>query len=99
MRKITNAWLFTHRNTLFFDQYNEQMLDLQKAISFTPIPSWAESDVQEIIEMMMRDKPSIFIARWQEWSHPITLDEFACLLGQGEWYWKRRNQKPEETTV
>lgn len=87
---IKRVYLFTNRNTIFFDEFNEQILDLQKSISFSHISSWEETTIQDIIEKMMEDRPAIYIARWQEWCNSITLDEFSCLLGQGEWYYKKK---------
>jgi hypothetical protein len=45
---------------------------------------------------MIKDKPEIFIARWQDWAHEINMDEFASLIGFGPWYWEQK-QAAEDT--
>jgi hypothetical protein len=88
--KIHTVYLFTNRNSAFYDEQGEQIADLQQTIGWKPLPSYDSNLVEDTLRQMTRDKPTIFIARWLEWAHEITLDEFASLIGFGPWYWDEK---------
>ena len=91
---IKSVYLMTNRNCMFFDEKGEQIADLQATIGWKPQPDYRGHEVHGTLRQMMKDKPEIFISRWQDWSHPITMDEFASLIGFGPWYWEEK-QKAE----
>lgn len=92
---ITEIYLFTNRNTIFFDEKGEQICDLQRQLSWEPTPSYHDESDHTALRRIMKDKPTIYIARWQEWKNEITMDEFCCLLGYGPWYWDEKAEMRE----
>lgn len=96
MLKVCQVYLFTNRNCIFYDETGQQMGDLQRLISWNPLPSYDESKTYELLLRLMADAPQCYMAKWPSptdpgWMHPITLDELASLIGQGPWFWKKRN--------
>lgn len=96
---IKQVYLMTNRTCMFFDEKGEQIADLQGTIGWKPMPSYDDYKVHETLRRVMEDKPEIFIARWQDWSHPITMDEFASLIGFGPWYWDEKQAAQADPTL
>lgn len=93
---IKSVYLMTNRNCMFFDEKGEQIADLQATIGWRPLPSYNDYKVHNTLMRMIEDQPEIFISRWQEWSQPITMDEFASLIGFGPWYWEHKGNAAVE---
>lgn len=91
--KIKEVYIFTNRNTVFFDEKGEQIANCQSVISWKKLESYEEYKVKDVLKRVMNDNPVIYIARWQEWRHEITIDEFCSLIGFGPWYWEEKLQK------
>lgn len=104
--KIKEVYIFTNRNTVFFDEKGEQIANCQRAISWNKLESYEEykvdvvpeafavpATIKDVLKRVMNDNPVIYIARWQEWRHEITIDEFCSLIGFGLWYWEEKLQK------
>jgi len=96
--KINGVWLFTNRNTAFFDEKGEQIIDLQGKISWEPLPGYDAHKVESALEQIIKDNPKIYIARWQDWRHEITIEEFCSLIGFGPWYWRHKKNSEETET-
>ena len=96
---IKSVWLFTNRNIAVFDENGEQVVDIQQAIGWNHrcLYEYAERAALEKI-VKTEPPPEFYLARWQEWKHKITCDEFCSLIGQGPWYWdyKEEKQKAKE---
>lgn len=95
MPRVAQVYLFTNRNCIFYDEMGEQIGEYQALVSWKPLPAYELTQLEELIRQLMTDKPQIFMARWpgpsdNSWAHPITLDEFASLLGLGPWYAKNK---------
>lgn len=93
---IDRIYLFTNRNTVFFDERGEQMCDLMGSIGWKPIPSYEDYKVKETLEKVVLNKPKIYLAKWQDWSQEINVEEFCCLLGYGPWYWEYKKNADYE---
>lgn len=91
--KIKEIYLLTNRNTLFFDERGEQIIDLQEKFSWEPVPTYDHHKVEKGIIEIIKDSPKIYIAKFMDWKHEITLDEFCSLLGYGPWYWKYKKEQ------
>lgn len=87
---IKEIWLFTNRTVAVFDENGEQIADIQKILSFESLKSWNDAMTEQALEKVVKDKPAIYITQWGKWKNSITMDEFCCLLGHGEWYWNTR---------
>jgi len=93
---IKEVYLFTNRNLLAFDEQGEQIIDVQQAISWDT-DKWFEREREiEVLERIIQNKPTIYLANWIEgWVHEITIDEFCSLLGHGPWYWEKYKNSQE----
>ena len=89
--KIAEVWLFTNRNTIFFDGNGEQITEAMTAISYAPVNHYEGWKEKDILKKMINDRPKIYIARIQEWKHEISLDEFCSILGHGRWFYDTKN--------
>ena len=85
--RIQQIYLFTNRNSIFFDETGQQIPDAQDAVSWKPIESYRDYKVHTVLHQVVKDQPKIYIARWQQWANEITIDEFCSLIGYGPWYW------------
>lgn len=90
MAKIIEIDLFTNRNTIFFDEMGNQIIECQVVVGWNPSE---RSLVVPVLERVIADKPKIWIARWRGWREEITIDEFMALLGFGPWYWERTHDQ------
>jgi hypothetical protein len=93
--KIKSILLFTNRIVWVTDENNEQMPLLQEALR-NSIPSWESYKTTDALEQIIEAKPEIYITKFQEWTHKISLEEFCYILGFGEWYWNSKQQKLAE---
>ncbi len=91
---IKEIYLFTSRNLVAFDEKGEQVIDIQSAISWDR-KSYNEYAEEKALLRIITDQPTIWLARWQEWKNPITLDELCSLLGHGKWYWDYKNKEKD----
>jgi len=94
---IKEVYLFTNRNLLAFDEHGEQIIDVQRAITWNSNSEWSGREKEtEVLKKIIQDKPAIYLANWiEQWKHEITIDEFCSLLGHGPWYWEKY-KKPSE---
>jgi len=96
MRKVVEVYLCTNRNVLAFDEKGEQIVEIQKAISWQ-----AELDGEyEALQRIIRDQPKVYICSYGKgWAHEIRMEEFCSLLGHGPWYWERWKRKDEDEEI
>jgi len=83
---IKQVVLFTNRNLMAFDEEGRQIGEIQNAIRWErkddDIERWA-------LEKIISDNPKIYIAKWKEWQHEISIQELCSILGHGRWYLAR----------
>jgi len=95
---IKEVYLFTNRNVIAFDEKGEQVVDVQKAISWDV--DWLVREAErEALKKIIEDQPKVYIAKWRGWVEEITLDELCSILGHGKWFWenyKKRSETAEE---
>lgn len=92
---IKAIYLFTNRNLIAFDEKGEQIIDIQTAISWDR-KGYMDRDEETALARIVEAKPNIWLARWQEWKHSITIDELCSLLGHGPWYWDLKHKIAEK---
>ena len=88
---IKEIYLFTNRNTIFFDESGNQMPEHQAKISWKNDHS--NSRLETLLSQIIEDNPKIYLAKWLEWKQEISIDEFFSLIGKGPWYWNIKNGK------
>ncbi|RMH11306.1 MAG: hypothetical protein D6698_16605 [Gammaproteobacteria bacterium] len=89
--QINSVWLFTNRNTLFFDKDGNQIVEYQKLIGW--IDDGSKEDIEELARILLEQKPMVYIAKWREWKHQISIEEFFSILGFGPDYYRLVNEK------
>ena len=95
---ISKIFLYTNRNAIFFDENGEQIHEYQKNVNCnTADRRYIETDVLKIV---VQQKPVVFMCRWNEWIHEISVDEFCYILGYGSWYYdyKKELKNDADTT-
>lgn len=95
---IKEIYLMTNRNTLFFDENEEQLINLQETINWRPIPSYESYKVESVLKQIIKDRPNIYISRWMNWTQEISLEEFISLIGFGPWYWDYKKEQEHDQT-
>jgi len=90
--QITEVCLFTNRQVMVFDQAGNQINNLQADLSSTE--SYNDYKLQSALEEVIQAEATCYIARWNGWRAPLSIEELAYLLGQGTWYWETI-KKPE----
>ena len=88
----------TNRNTLFFDENDEQLINLQEIISWRPVPSYEAYKVENVLKQVIKDQPKIYISRLMNWTYEINLEEFISIIGFGPWYWDYKKEKEHDQT-
>ncbi|RLI40745.1 hypothetical protein DRO59_08595 [Candidatus Bathyarchaeota archaeon] len=91
---IKEVYLFTNRNVIVFDEKGEQVIDVQREISWD-VEWYKHENEEKALEKIIKDQPKIYLARWRQWAEEITIDEFCSLLGHGRWYWEHYKRSPE----
>ena len=90
---IKTVYLFTNRNTMIFDENDNQLPEFQLKIG------WGTAqDVEgerEVLRQIHEDKPECYLAKWREYRSRISITELAAILGHGPWYERELRNKKE----
>lgn len=87
MIEIKEVWLYTNRVVVVFDQDGEQIGELQAILSDKFMYG---NELETALAKVIKARPKFYVASWQNWIHKIRADEFCCLLGKGDWYFKNK---------
>lgn len=82
---IKQVYLFLNRNLCAFDENGEQVVEVNRLIS------WKSSrrQTQRALERIIADNPQeIYISSWCNWRESISIEILCSILGCGPWYWK-----------
>lgn len=90
MKRIAKVYLFTNRNVIIYDEDGNQIPKLQMYLGWDTAKQRGKE--MEVISRIIEDRPKVYLARWREWSIPITLEEFVDLMGYGPEFRKYLNQ-------
>lgn len=94
--RISEIYLFTNRNTAFFDDAGEQIPELQRLISWEPLPSYERNKIEALIRKVIMDDPTIYLAKFMDWQVVIRRDELFSLLGYGPLYYEVKGKIEKE---